>query len=496
MSKFYDTLIWEYISRPWDRWMWLDKLSQVYFDYAMISYDEVTSKWKIPFEDLDLQIASVYSSEDVYITAKLYEKQKKEFSWELGILDEIEFPLLEVLEEIELNWVKVDSDRLKWIWILLENELRVLEKDIYNDADEEFNISSPKQVWEMLFWKLALPKWKKTKTGYSVSAEVLWELAFQYPIAQKIVDYRRYSKLLSTYINWLLDLLNESSDNLIHTSYNQTVTTTWRLSSTNPNLQNIPVWDGISWEIRTAFISRFKGWKILAFDYSQIEVRLLAIMSGDDNLINSFKSWLDIHHRTAEFIFQTSDISSSQRKIAKAVNFWVIYGISGFWLSKMLWISLKDAKLYIDKFFLNYPKVKSYLENTIKFCEQNWYVETLFWRRRYIKSINDKNSIIKNAAEREAINMPIQWTAADIIKLAMIKVSGFLKENNLKSKMIMQVHDELVFDTFPWEEDILEVWIKNIMENIISSDKLKIDEEKIVKLIVDVWVWKNWGEAK
>lgn len=496
MPKFYDTLIWEYISRPWDRGLWLDKLSQVYFDYKMISYDEITDKSNINFKDVDLAKASVYSGEDVYITSKLYKKQKKEFSSELSILNNIEFPLIEVIKEIEIAWVKVEPDRLKWIWILLENEIKVLERNIYHEADEEFNISSPKQVWEILFWKMALPKWKKTKSGFSVSADVLWELASEFPIAQMIVDYRRYSKLLSTYVNWLIDLVNDSKDLLIHTSYNQTVTTTWRLSSTNPNLQNIPVWDWISWEIRTAFISRFEKWKIMAFDYSQIEVRLLAIMSWDKNLIESFKSWLDIHHRTAEFIFWQNTISSSQRKIAKAVNFWVIYWISSFWLSKMLWITVKDAKTYIDKFYENYPDVKKYMDNTIKFCEQNLYVETLFWRKRYIKSINDKNSIIKKSAEREATNMPIQWTAADIIKLAMIKVSSFLKENNLKSKMIMQVHDELVFDVFLWEENMLEVWIKNIMENIINSDILKIDELKMVKLVVDMWVWENWWEAK
>lgn len=497
MSKLYDTLIWEYIKNPWKRWLGLDRLWEVYFDYKMISYDDLTNKWKTNFKDLDLKKASIYSWEDVYITHKIYEKQKKDDSiWR--VFSDIEMPLLEVLKDMEISWVKIDRDKLKWIWILLENEMRTLEKDIYNDADSEFNINSPKQVWEILFWKLALPKWKKTKTGFSVSAEVLWELAFEYPIAQKIVDYRRYSKLLSTYVEWLSSILKSDSkhEDMAHTSYNQTIAATWRLSSTDPNLQNIPVWDWISWEIREAFISRFKSWKIIAFDYSQVEVRILAMMSWDQNLIKAFKENIDIHHKTAEFIFWKSQISSSERKIAKAVNFWVIYWISSFWLTKMLWIPMKDSKNYIDRFFENYKAVKDYLEETIKFCEKNSYVETLFWRRRYISSINDKNSIIKKAAEREAINMPIQWTSADIIKIAMIEVSKFLKENTLKSILIMQVHDELVFDVYPWEEDVLEVWVKNIMENVLNKQKDIGDKIELIDLKVDVWIGKNWKEAK
>ena len=486
MARFYDTLVWEYIKNPWTKWIWLDKLSPKEFNYVMISYDYVTDKWNKNFKDVDLPLASIYSGEDVYITNKLFEKQKKDSITQNQVLQKIEIPLIEVLKNIELNWVKIDRNRLKEIWTILQNEIFNLEKKIYLQAWEEFNINSPKKVWEILFLKLWLPSGKKTKTWFSVSAEVLWDLAHNYPIAQLIVDYRHYSKLLSTYIDWIISILSE--DDFVHTSYNQTVTTTWRLSSTNPNLQNIPTGEGIAWEIRSAFISRFDWWKILSVDYSQVEVRILAILSKDENLLNAFKKWEDIHHKTAQFLFPNETISSSKRKIAKSVNFWVIYGISAFWLSKMIWASVKESKDYIEKFFYSYPKVKEFLDETIKNCEKNLFVETIFWRKRFINWINDKNRIIKQAAEREAINMPIQWTSADIIKLAMIKSLDFLEKNNLNSKMIMQVHDELVFDVFPWEEEFLEKNIKNIMENILENSE--------IILRADASIGLNWRETK
>lgn len=486
MAKFYDTLLWEYIKNPWIRWLSLDKLAWKELNYRMISYNDITSKWKISFKDIDLNLASKYSWEDVYITNKIYQKQKNDKITTNKILEQIEIPLIEVIKEMEITWVKIDEDKLKWIWILLENEIETLKKQIYKIAEQEFNINSPKQVWEILFEKLALPKWKKTKTWYSVSADVLWELSHEFKIAEKIVNYRHYSKLLSTYIEWLSNLLDKN--NLLHTSYNQAVTTTWRLSSTKPNLQNIPSSHWIAGEIRWAFISRFKWWKIIAIDYSQVEVRILAILSWDENLINAFKNDIDIHHKTAEFLFPWQTITSSERKIAKAVNFGVIYWISWFWLSKMIWISMKDAKKYIEKFFISYPKVRIFLDEIIKNCEQNKYVETFFWRRRYINWINDLSKLVKSSAEREATNMPIQWTSADIIKIAMIKSHDFIKTNKLKSKMIMQVHDELVFDSFPWEENIIKDNITNIMENILENIP--------IKLKTDIWEWNNWREAK
>lgn len=485
MAKFYDTLIWEYIKKPWNRWLSLDKLAQNYFYYQMIDYKEITNKWKITFDKINLEIASKYSAEDVYITNKLYKKQKDEWITNDKVLNEIETPLIQVIKKMEIDWVKIDKEKLFEIWELLKKEIERLQKQIFIISDTEFNINSPKQVWEILFDKLALPKWKKTKTGYSVSAEVLWELSHEFEIAQMIVDYRHFSKLLSTYIEWLSKLLDDN--NLLHTSYNQTVTTTGRLSSTNPNLQNIPSSHWIAWEIRSAFISRFEWWKIIAIDYSQVEVRILAILSWDENLINSFKNNHDIHHKTAEFLFPEKTITSNERKIAKAVNFWVIYWISGFWLSKMIWKSLKESKEYIDKFFESYPKVREYLDETIKWCEEKWYVETIFWRKRYIPWINDANKMIKSWAQREAINMPIQWTSADIIKIAMIESFDFLEKNSKKSKMIMQVHDELVFDVYPWEENFIKKEISKIMENIIKNTP--------IKLKTDIGEWENWRKA-
>jgi len=480
MAQFYDTLLGEYIKNPWVRWIWLDKVALREFEYEMQSYDDITNKKEIGFEEVEIKAASIYSWEDVYMTAKIFKKQEEEKVTENKVLIEIENPLVEVLKRVEIDGVKVDRDRLKGIGMLLEKEIDVLQKEIIHDAGIEFNISSPKQVGEILFEKLWLPKGKKTKTGYSVSADVLSDLAINFPIAQKIVDYRHYSKILYTYINGLTGLLDEND--FLHTSYNQFIAATGRLSSTNPNLQNIPVSNWVAWEVRDAFISRFENGSIIAFDYSQVEIRLLALMSEDENLIHAFENEIDIHENTRKLI------ETEERKIAKAVNFWVIYGISWFGLSKMINIPVKEASEYINKFFDSYPKVKIYLENIIKNCEEKWYVETMFGRKRFIKWINDANKMIKKSAEREAINMPIQWSSADIIKIAMLRVDKLIKEKKIHSKLIMQVHDELVFDVFPWEEALLKKEIVQIMENII--------DKKVVKLKVDIWEGKSWKETK
>lgn len=486
MSQIYDTILWEYIKNPWARWLSLDDLAIRDMDYKMISYDEVTNKKQLNFKDVDLQSASIYSGEDVYVTWELYNRQKNDNTISNKVLKDIEIPLIEVLKEMEINWVKIDRDRLKWVWMLLENEIKKLENEIYSLAWEKFNIKSPKQVAYTLFVKMWLNSGKKTKTWFSVDNEVLEELAKHHEIASKMIEYRTYTKLLSNYIDGLLSELDEND--LIHTNYNQTIASTGRLSSVNPNLQNIPTWNGISWEIRNAFIPLCDDEIIMAFDYSQVEVRVLAIMSGDENLLNSFKNDIDIHYNTAKFIFWKDEISREERKVAKSVNFWVIYGISWFWLSKMIHVSMADCKKYIDKFYENYPKVREFFDSVVDNCKKTGYVETMFWRRRYISWINDSNRIIQEAAKREAINMPIQWTAADIIKLAMIKIHNFIKENNLKSKLIMQVHDELVFSVKINEKLLLETEVKNIMESVLVDTP--------IKLLVDVWEWKTWGEAK
>ncbi len=500
MVKFYDTILGEYIQNPWIRGLSLDKLSEKYFDYEMIHYDEITEKWKINFGDIPLDLASKYSAEDVYMTYKLFKKQEKEKVLDNKVLQNIEIPLMEVLKNMEISGVKVDRDRLKELETVLETEIKILGENIFELAGEEFNISSPKQVWEILFEKLELPKWKKTKTGYSVGVEVLEWLSGEYEIAEKILKFRHYKKLLSTYVDWILKIL--SDDDFIYTSYNQTVTTTGRLSSTKPNLQNIPVWEWVAWEIRSAFISRFEDWKIMWFDYSQVEVRILAIMSRDDHLLEVFRRWGDIHQATWEFIFEKKDISGAERKIAKAVNFWVIYWISAFGLSKMINISVKQAKIYIERFFLKYGEVKNFFNEIILEAEKNGYVESLFGRKRYIPWINDRNKMIKNAAEREAKNMWIQGTAADIMKLAMIEINNFMQntEQKFKSQMIMQVHDEVIFDVFPWEEEILEKNVVEIMSQVLEKywDYFiyTMKKEDLIDLKVDFSIWKTWKEAK
>ena len=480
MAKFYDTLLAEYVKNPWVRGLGLDKIAEDQLDYTMISYDDISNKKKLNFKDVDLQKAAIYSAEDVVITDKIFKWQMEDVLVN-GVLNDIDIPLMQVLKTIELNWVKINRDRLKEIWIILENEIDSLEKEIHDIAWVEFNIKSPKQVWEILFDKLDLPKGKKTKTWWSVNAEVLENLSLEYPIATKIINYRHFSKIQSTYVNGLLDLTTIDND-LVHTNYNQAVTATGRLSSTNPNLQNIPSSSWIAWEIRSAFVSRFEWWTIMALDYSQVEVRLLAIMSWDENLLSAFKKEEDIHEKTAQFLWW------ADRKIAKAVNFGVIYWISWFGLAKMIDITVKDWTTYIKKFYENYPKVREYFDKVISDCEENWYVETMFGRRRYIKWITDRNKMIKSWAEREAINMPIQWTSADIIKISMIRVADFLKKENLQTKLIMQVHDELVFDVFPWEESIIKEEVQIIMESILENSP--------ITLKVDCEYWETWKDAK
>ncbi len=487
MAHIYDTLLGEYIQNPGKKWLSLDSLAQKYFDYKMISYEEITQKKTLNFSEVSLENASIYSAEDVVITQKIYEEQKQNKIDENEVLHQIEIPLIEVLKEMEGIWVQVDREKLAVVWDFLKEEIWKEEQKVFEIVGQEFNISSPKQVWEILFEKLWLPSGKKTKTWYSVDSEVLESLSFHYPVVKHILNFRQYSKLLSTYVEWLTKLIH-SWTGRIHTNYNQAVTTTGRLSSTNPNLQNIPAASsGPAGEIRKAFVPFCEENFILSFDYSQIEVRLLALMSWDENLLWAFQKWVDIHQNTGKFLFWKDELISDERKIAKAVNFWVIYGISAFWLSKMIWISQADAKIYIQKFYEQYPKVGEYFAKIIQECEQNGYVETWFGRKRYISGINDRNMIIKKAAEREAMNMPIQGTSADIIKLAMIKVHQFIKEKQLASRMIMQVHDELVFQVVPEEKDLLLQEIPRIMENIIVGS---------IVLKVDAAVWKNWKEAK
>jgi len=489
------------MNNPGQRWLGLDALAKRKFQYIMKSYDEVSQKRKLRFDEVDLETAANYSWEDVCLTWKLYDEQIWSTRWDqshlwmllgevniekLDILYDIELPLLKILSDMEMRGIKIDRDFFKWLEWRLEQALTELEYEIYKLAWEEFNIKSPKQVWELLFGKLGLPSAKKTKTGYSVDSEVLEELAKKYPIASVISKHRHYSKLLSTYVKWLLEVADENDH--IHTSFNQTVTATGRLSSTDPNLQNIPHGDDVAWEIRRAFIPYSSEDILVAFDYSQIEVRLLALMSGDENLLSAFREERDIHQVTGEFIFGKSKINSTERKFAKAVNFWVIYGISPFWLSKMLDIPQKDSRYYIDTFYTSYPRVREFYDTLLENARKNGYVETLFGRRRYIPAINDRNRMIAQWAEREAINMPIQGSNADIIKLAMIRIQAYLDTNKCKSVMLLQVHDELIFNIVSEEKELLLKVIPDIMENIIPNSP--------IDLKVETALGKSWKECK
>jgi len=487
MAKIYDTLIWEYIKRPWSRNLSLDDLALRYFDFEKIKYKDLTDNARVTFNEVDVTKASEYSIEDVYITRKLFDSQSEEMTdSDKKIMQEIDFPLVDVLVSMEQAGLVIDRDSLIEVWDKLNLLISDIKWEIFEIAWEEFNINSPKQVWGILFDKLWITPLKKTKTWYSVNAEVLEELALHYPIANKIVSYRHYSKLLSTYVVWLQNSINKSTWR-VHPQYSQVTAATWRLSSNNPNIQNIPSSSWISWEIRKAFKPFADSDSIYSFDYSQVELRLLAIMSWDENLISAFKNWEDIHEKTAKFMFWKDDISSDERKKAKVINFSVVYWVWSFSLSKRLDVTNKEAQDYINAFFENYSWVRKYFDDIIKSCEEKWYVETMFWRKRYIDWINDRNKMMKKSAEREAINTPIQWTASDIIKIAMIKVFEFLNKNNLKSKMIIQVHDELVFNVVQSEKDLIKNEIPKIMESIIDSDLI---------LKTDFAEWKNWWEAK
>lgn len=487
MAKIYDTLIWEYIKKPGSRNLGLDDLAIRNFDLEKIKYKDLTNNAKEPFSSVDLDMAAKYSIEDVFVTRKLYDIQSNDLSEsDKKVMEDMDFPLIDVLISMEEEGLVLDVDKLDEIWEELKSEIAKLQKEIYEDAWEEFNISSPKQVSEILFVKIGLPPLKKTKTGYSVNAEVLEELSHSYPFVEKIVTFRHYSKLLSTYVVWLKDHINLETGRL-HPQYSQVTAATGRLSSNNPNIQNIPSTSGIAGEIRKAFVPFSEDDTIIAFDYSQVELRLLAIMSWDENLLDAYKNDEDIHERTAKFMFNKDDISSDERKKAKVINFSVVYWVWAFSLAKRLNIPNKEAQNYIDAFFSNYSGVREYFDKTIENCEENGYVETMFWRKRYIDGINDRNKMMKKSAEREAINTPIQGTASDIIKIAMNRVFAFLKERDLKTKMIIQVHDELVFNVPADEKELIKTEIPRIMESVIDAE---------ITLKTDTAEGKNWREAK
>ena len=408
---------------------------------------------------------------------------------QIKLYNEIEIPLLKTLAKMEIEGINLDVKFLKKLSERTTNELEDITKEIYELAGEEFNISSPKQLGEVLFDKMKITnKPKKTKTGqYSTSEEVLNELSSKSDLVKLVLKFRSISKLLNTYINSLPKQLDKST-NRIHTEYVQTVASTGRLSSINPNLQNIPIRTNRGREVRKAFIARNKDYFLMAADYSQIELRIIASLSNEENMINAFKKKEDIHASTASAVFNVpiNQVSKEQRSNAKVVNFGIIYGVSAFGLSNQTNLNRTESKELIEKYFEKYPKLKQYINNQISFARNNGYVETVLGRRRYLKDINSQNSVVRGAAERNAINAPVQGSAADIIKIAMINIQRKLSKGNYKSKMLLQIHDELVFDVFKPELNKMIELTKNEMEKAFEIN---------VPLTVDLNYGLNWLEA-
>ena len=408
---------------------------------------------------------------------------------QIKLYNEIEIPLLKTLAKMEIEGINLDVKFLKKLSERTTNELEDITKEIYELAGEEFNISSPKQLGEVLFDKMKITnKPKKTKTGqYSTSEEVLNELSSKSDLVKLVLKFRSISKLLNTYINSLPKQLDKYT-NRIHTEYVQTVASTGRLSSINPNLQNIPIRTNRGREVRKAFIARNKDYFLMAADYSQIELRIIASLSNEENMINAFKKNEDIHASTASAVFNVpiNQVSKEQRSNAKVVNFGIIYGVSAFGLSNQTKLNRTESKELIEKYFEKYPKLKQYINNQISFARNNGYVETVLGRRRYLKDINSQNSVVRGAAERNAINAPVQGSAADIIKIAMINIQRKLSKGNYKSKMLLQIHDELVFDVFKPELNEMIELTKNEMEKAFEIN---------VPLTVDLNYGLNWLEA-
>lgn len=400
---------------------------------------------------------------------------------------EVEMPLLGILADMEVNGIGVDPGIVERMSREFSARIESVLQDIYRMAGVEFNVNSTKQLGEVLFDRLHLPRAKKTKTGYSTNAEVLEDLAKQHEIAAKILEYRQIQKLKGTYLDGMLNLIDREGCR-VHTTFNQTVTATGRLSSAEPNLQNIPTRMEIGRLIRKIFVPR-PGHVFVAGDYSQVELRVLAHISNDPTLIDSFLRGEDIHARTASEVFGVpiSEVTHEMRSRAKAVNFGIVYGISDFGLAQNLGVPRSEAKTYIDGYLARYPGVKSYMDNTISQARRKGYVTTMFNRRRYLPDINSPNRNLRMFAERTAINTPIQGTAADIIKLAMVKIAASIREGGLSSRMILQVHDELVFETPESEVDRMRDLVKGEMENAVALS---------APLRVDMKVGANWYEMR
>lgn len=492
-GPLFDTMIAHYLLQPEQNHK-MDSLAKIYLNYKPVAIEELIGergKNQKNMKDVPLEIITEYAAEDADVTFMLKNILQPEIENNNihQLFYDIEMPLVKVLMEMEINGFRIDSDSLKKYSAELMDKIVALEKEIYHDAGMVFNISSPKQLGEVLFEKMRIiDHVKKTKTRqYSTSEDTLLDLSDKHPIIDKILEYRGLKKLLSTYVDALPLLINHKTGK-VHTSFNQTVTSTGRLSSTNPNMQNIPIRDEEGREIRKAFIATDKEHVLLSADYSQIELRIMAHYSEDEHMIQAFNNNEDIHAATAAKIFSIpqADVNSDQRRKAKTANFGIIYGISAFGLSQRLKIPRKESTELIENYFNIFPGVKTYMQNVVKDTREKGYITTLYGRKRYLPDINSSNATVRGFAERNAINTPIQGSAADIIKIAMVRIKNRFEKEKIRSKMILQVHDELLFDVISHEMEKVKVIVKYEMEN---AAKLK------VPILVESGTGPNWLEA-
>ena len=493
-GKLFDTMIAHYLINP-DMRHNMEVLSETYLKYSPKSIEDLIGKKgknQKSMRDVALEDIKEYAAEDADVTYQL----KQNFSPILDkaetkkLFDEIEIPLIPVLAAMELEGINLDVPFLKEMSVEMAKESSELEQKIYETAGEKFNLASPKQLGDVLFDKMKIggAKQKKTKTGqYATGEEVLSYLANEHQIVKDILEWRQMVKLQSTYIDALPNQVDKKTGR-VHTDYMQTVAATGRLSSNNPNLQNIPIRTERGRLIRKAFIARDENYTLVSADYSQIELRIIAALSGEENMIKAFQNNEDIHRSTAAKVFNVplEEVTKEQRSNAKTVNFGIIYGVSAFGLSNQTSLSRKESAELIDAYYATYPKLKSYMSNQVDFARENGYVQTVLGRRRYLKDINSANMMVKSGAERNAVNAPIQGSAADIIKIAMINIHKKLTSENWKSKMLLQVHDELVFDVHKSELEKIKPMIKHEMENAFKMD---------VPLDVEIGVGENWLEA-
>jgi DNA polymerase-1 len=492
-GKLFDTMIAHYLINP-DMRHNMDMLAETYLNYQPISITELIGKKgknQLSMRVVPIAEQTEYAVEDADITFQL----KQLFTGELEsgnvtkLFNDIELPLVSVLTAMEIEGININTDFLKQLSVALTADINRLEKNIYEQAGEEFNIASPKQLGIVLFEKMELVKKpKKTKTGqYATGEDILSFLAKDHEIIRDIQEYRQYKKLQSTYVDALPNEVNPKTGR-IHTQYMQAVAATGRLSSNNPNLQNIPIRTERGKEVRKSFIPRDENHVLLAADYSQIELRIIAALSEEENMMEAFKNGEDIHASTAAKVFNVplDEVTREQRSNAKTVNFGIVYGVSAFGLSNQTDLSRSEAKELIDTYYETYPKLKSYMSAQVDFAREHGYVETVLNRRRYLKDINSRNAMVRSGAERNAVNAPIQGSAADIIKLAMINIHNRFEKEKFKSKMLLQVHDELVFDAHKDELEIIRPIIKYEMENAFKMS---------VPLDVEVGIGENWLQA-